>query len=76
MAPPSKEFTSFGENLFGLIAEAEESFLAAGLAAAFGEGEDFVGSHEMGAGLAGVLAEGTVAAIIAAEGGERNEDFL
>ena len=30
----------------------------------------------MSAGLAGVLAEGAVAAIVAAKGGERNEDFF
>src|SRR4029077_16846929 len=72
----AEEFAGFGENPFGLIAEAKESFLAAGLAGAFGEGEDFVRGHEVGAGLAGVLAEGAVAAIVAAKRGERDENFF
>ena len=72
----AEEFAGFGENLFGLIAEAEERFLAAGLASAFGEGENFVRGHEMRARLAGVFAEGAVAAIVAAEGGQRDEDLF
>jgi len=47
----------------------------ASLAGAFGDGEDFFGRHEVRTGLAGVLAKGAVAAVVAAKGGERDEDF-
>ena len=72
----AEEFAGFGKNPFGLIAEAEEGFLATGLTASFGEGEDFLRSHEMRAGLTGVFAEGAVAAIVAAKSGERDENLF
>src|SRR5882724_1838794 len=76
VALTAEEFAGFGEYLFRLVAQAEECFLAAGLTAAFGEGEDFLAGHEMSAGLARVFAEGAVAAIVAAEGRQRDEDFF
>ena len=72
----AQEFAGFGKDPFGLIAEAEESFLAARLAALFGKHEDFLRRHEVSAGLAGVLAKSAVAAIVTAKGGERDEDFF
>src|SRR6266478_2428570 len=72
----AEEFAGFGENLFGLIAEAEEGFLAASLAASLGKGKNFIRGHEVSAGLAGILAEGAVATIVAAQSGERDEDFF
>ena len=43
---------------------------------AFGKREDLLRRHEVSAGLARVLAEGAVAAIVAAKGGKRDEDFF
>src|SRR5437879_4405196 len=72
----AQEFAGLGKNPFGLIAEAEESFLAARLAAAFCEREDFIRRHEVSPRLARILAKSAVAAIVAAKGGERDEYFL
>ena len=72
----AEEFAGFEKNLFGLITEAEKGFLAAGLAASFGEGKNFIRGHEMSAGLAGVFAEGAVATVVAAESGEGDKDFF
>ncbi len=72
----AEEFAGFGENLFGLVAEAEESLFAASAAAAFGEGENFVGVHEVRARLAGILSEGAVVAVVATKGSERDENFF
>src|ERR1700682_1504116 len=72
----AQEFAGLGKDPFGLIAEAEESFLAACLAAPFGKREHLFRRHEVSAGLARILAEGAVAAIVAAKGGERDEDFF
>jgi hypothetical protein len=41
-----------------------------------GKGKDFVRRHEMRAGLAGVLAEGAVAAVVPAKCGQWDENFL
>jgi len=46
------------------------------LAGTFGELENFVRSHEVSAGLAGIFAEGAVAAIVAAESGQGDEDLF
>src|SRR5580704_238283 len=72
----AQELTRLGENALRLIAQAEERFLAAGAAATLGKVEHLVRSHEMRTGLAGVFAEGAVAAVVAAERGERNENFF
>ena len=72
----AQEFAGFRKDPFRLIAEAEESFLAACLAALFCKREDFIRCHEVSAGLAGVLAKRAVAAIVAAKGGERDEYFF
>src|SRR6267378_4031318 len=72
----TQELAGLGKDPFGLIAETEESFLAAGLAATFGEREHFLRRHEVSARLARVLTEGAVAAIVAAKGGERDENFF
>jgi hypothetical protein len=71
-----KKFASFGENALGLIAEAEERFLASGAAALFGECEHLVRCHEVRAGLAGIFSEGAVAAVVAAKGSQRDEDLF
>ena len=71
----SEEVARFEEDALGLVAKREEGFFATCAAALLGYGEDFVGSHEMRAGLAGVFAEGAVAAVVAAEIGERDENF-
>src|SRR5260370_27569304 len=72
----AEEFASFGKNLFGLVTEAEKSFLAAGLAPALRERENFVRGHEISAWLAWVLAASAVCVHIAAKSGERDENFL
>ena len=72
----AQEFAGFGKDPFGLIAKAEESFLAAGLAALFCKREDFVRCHEVSARLAGVLTKSAVATIVPAKGGERDEYFF
>ncbi len=72
----TQELAGLGKDPFGLIAEAEESFFARRLAAAFGKREHLFRRHEVSAGLARVLAEGAVAAIVAAKGGERDENFF
>src|SRR6267143_7038729 len=72
----AKKFASFGENALGLIAEAEERFLASGAAALFSECEHVVRRHEVRAGLAGIFSEGAVAAVVSAQSSQRDEDFL
>src|SRR5260370_6910347 len=72
----AKKFSSFGENALGLIAEAEERFLASGAAALFSECEHLVRRHEMRTGLAGIFSKGAVAAVVAANGSQRDEDLF
>jgi len=42
----------------------------------FGEREDFVRGHEVRAGLAGIFSESAVAAVVAAQGSQRDEHFF
>src|SRR6267143_1691410 len=72
----TQELAGLGKDPFGLIAETEESFFSPRLAAAFGKREHLFRRHEVSAGLARVLSKGAVATIVAAKGGERDEDFF
>ncbi len=72
----AQKLARFRENAFRLIAQAEERFLAARGAALFGESQNLVRGHEMRTRLAGIFAEGAVAAVVAAQRGERDEDFF
>ena len=71
VAEMAERLAHLGEEQFGLVAEAEEGFGAAELLAGAGDLEDFVGSHGVRAGVAGIAAEGAVSAIVAAEVGQR-----
>ena len=71
-----QKLPGFGENSLGLIAQTEERLLAAGGAALFRSSENFVRRHEVRARLAGIFAEGAVAAVVAAQRGERDKNFL
>ena len=64
-----------GKEQFGLVAQAEESLGAAEFFSGAGDREDFVGSHGMSAGIAGIAAEGAVSAVVAAEIGQRQKNF-
>src|SRR6266700_5918645 len=64
-----------GEEQFGLVAETEESFGASELFASAGDFEELVRSHRVGAGIAGIAAEGAVSAVVAAEIGQGQEDL-
>ena len=65
----------FGESQFRLVAQAEEGFGAAHLFAGARDFQDLVRSHGVRAGFAGIAAEDAVAAIVAAQVGQRDEDF-
>ena len=64
-----------GEERLGLVAEGEQGFLRAEALARRDEGEDLVRGHREGAGLARILAERTVPAIVTAERRQRDEDL-
>src|SRR5260370_1228051 len=66
----------FGKNTFRLIAQAKKRLFATGCAALFSHREDLIRCHEMRAGLAGILAERALAAVIAAQRGQGNENFF
>src|SRR5579862_5648659 len=67
--------THFGECELRLVPETEEGFGAAELFAGTGDFENFVRSHRVRGGLAGIAAEGAVAAIVAAEIREWKKNF-
>ncbi len=70
-----QELFCFGEDPLGLIAQAEQCFLASGTAARFGDSQHLVRRHVgLHTGL-GIGAEGAIATIIAAKVRERNENF-
>ncbi len=75
-ALPPQKLARFGKNTFRLIAQAKKRLFATGCAALFSNREDLIRCHEMRAGLAGILAEGAVAAVIAAQRGQGNENFF
>ena len=53
------------ENKFGLVAQREESFGASQLFTGASDGEHFIGTHGVGAGVAGIAAERAVSAVVA-----------
>ena len=71
-----QKFSRLRENPLGLVPQTNQRFLAPGAAPLFREREHFVRGHEMRAGLPGIFPEGAVAAIVAAERRQRNENFL
>ena len=75
-AEPVQEFARLGKNPLRLVAEAEKRFLAARAAARFGNGQDFVRAHIGGAPRHRIGAKGAIAAIVAAEMRQRDEDLL
>ena len=75
VAEVAQRLAHLGEEQFGLVAQAEERFGASELFAGAGDLEDFVGRHGVRAGVAGIAAEGAVSAIVAAEVGQRQENF-
>ncbi len=75
VAEVAQGFAHLGEKQFGLVAEREEGFGASQFFAGAGDCENFVGSHRVRAGIAGIAAEGAVSAVVAAEIGQRQEDF-
>ncbi len=72
---PAEEVAVLGEERLGLVAEGEERLLRPEALAGLGEGQDLLGRHREGAGLARVLPERAVPAVIAAERGQRDEDL-
>ena len=68
-------FAHFGKEQFGFVAQAEKGFGASQLFPGVGHGEDFIRRHCMGAGLAGIAAEGAVSAIVTAKIGQGQEDL-
>jgi hypothetical protein len=71
-----QKFSRLRKNAFGLIAQTEQRFLASRAAPLLSEREDFIRRHEVRTGLAGILAERAVAAIVAAKSRERDENLL
>ncbi len=75
-ALPLQKFTRLREDAFGLVAQAEQRFLASGVAGSLSQGKHFLWRHEMRARLTWIFAERAVAAVIAAKRGQGNENFL
>jgi hypothetical protein len=75
MSHPTEELAVLGEEGFGLVAQREERFLGPAPLARAGEGQDLLGSHGEGARLSRIAPESTVAAIVAAQGGQGDEDL-
>ena len=72
----SQVFPGFGENALRLIAQTEESFFASRPASGFGHGENILRRHVgLSTGLR-VRPKRAVAAVVAAQMRERDEDFL
>ena len=73
VAPLPEPVRRFRVALLGTLSQGEQRLGAAEFFACFGHSQDLVGGHvEFGSGI-GVLAEGAVAAEVAAESGEGNE---
>ena len=75
MSHPTEKVAMLGEEGLGLVAQREERFLGPEALARAGEGQDLLGSHGESAGLARVAPERAIAAVVAAQGGQRDEDF-
>src|SRR5262245_32055823 len=75
MAVLLQEVAVAREERLRLVAQREQRFLRAEPAAGLRERHDLVGLHRVGARLAGIAAEGAVAAVVAAERRERHEDL-
>src|SRR5712691_6721190 len=72
----AQELALDGEARLRLVTQREEGFLRSEPPARLNERHHFVGRHRVRARLARIATERAVAAIIAAEGGERHEDLL
>src|SRR6266849_3443096 len=75
MSVAKKPLAVLGEEGFGPVAEREERFFDAELRSALAERHDFVDLHRVRARLARVAPESAIAAIVAAEVGQRDENF-
>src|SRR5262249_25978732 len=75
MTVPPEKLAVAREARLRLVAEGEQRFLGTGTTAGLGQRHDLVRRHRVGAGLARVAPEGAVATVVAAQGGERNEDL-
>src|SRR5262252_8713564 len=75
MAVPAEEFAMPGEERLRLVAEGEQRLLRAQARAGLGQRHDLVRLHRVSTCLARVTAKGAVAAVVAAERGQRHEDL-
>jgi hypothetical protein len=75
MAQLFQERFRFRKNTLGLIAQAEQRLFASGAAPSFGYGENLIRQHVGGLARLRVRPESAVTAIVAAQVGERNENF-
>ncbi len=75
VAHRAQEGAVLGEERLGLVAQREQGFLGAEPRARAGQGQHLVGRHREGARLARILPERAIAAVVAAERGERDEDL-
>jgi hypothetical protein len=71
----AQRFSHLGEEQFGFVAEAKESFGASQFFSGARDLENLFGSHRVSAGFSGVAAEGAVAAIVAAQIRQRQKNF-
>ena len=72
---PAQRCAHLGKGQLRLVAEAEKSFGASQLLARTNDREHLIRSHGVRARIVRISAEDTVAAVIAAEIGERDENF-
>ena len=75
VSQPAQGLAHFRKCEFGFIAETEESLGASHLLARARHRQYLVRGHGVCAGLAGIAAEGAIAAVVATEVGERNKNL-
>ena len=75
VAEVAEGFAHLRKQQLRLVAKTEERLRAAQALALARDFEDLVGRHGMGARIAGIAPEGAVAAIVAAQVGQRQEDL-
>ena len=71
----AQRFAHLGEKQFRFIAQTEKGFGASEFFAGACDREDFFGSHRMRAGFSGIAAESAIAAVVAAEVGQWEENL-
>src|SRR5207245_1630201 len=75
VAVAAQERAVDGKSRLGLVAEREEGLFRTETRARLSERDHLFGRHRVGAGLAGIAAEGAVAAVVSAEGRQGHEDL-